>query len=139
MCLLMAVLCSHHVCCCIWGFSALGGEVRFSKMATSRGVHSNDYSRDLFLQCPSPTTSLSHTFFFPGGPPRIAGSSDPDSYGVSAFPWNPVHVKACVCLSRVESPFLPGPWISCTQALLAPISNTLGAPSPTARSPGMGT
>ena len=31
-----------------------------SKMATSRGVHSDDFSEDLCLQCPSPTTSHSH-------------------------------------------------------------------------------
>ena len=55
---------------------------------------------------------------FPGDPLRTAGSSDLDSYGVSALPWDPVHMKACVCLSRMESPFLPVPWSSWAQALM---------------------
>ena len=45
---------------------------------------------------------------FPGDPPRTAGRSDPDSYGVSALSWHPVHMKHCVCLSGVESSFPPG-------------------------------
>ena len=36
----------------------------------------------------------------------------------SAFPWDPVHTKAHVHLSRVESLFPPVPWSSCSQALL---------------------
>ena len=35
---------------------------------------------------------------FPGDPERTTGRSDPDAYGVSALPWNPVHMKACVHL-----------------------------------------
>ena len=30
---------------------------------------------------------------FPGDPPRPTGRSDPGSYGVTALPWVPVHVK----------------------------------------------
>ena len=35
----------------------------FSKMTTSRGVHADDYSQGLCLQCPSPTMSHSHPLF----------------------------------------------------------------------------
>ena len=35
----------------------------FSEMATSRGVHTDDYARDLCLQCPSPQMSYSHSLF----------------------------------------------------------------------------
>ena len=42
---------------------------------------------------------------FPGDPPRTAVRSDPDSYGVSDWLWDPVHGKIWVYLSRVEYPF----------------------------------
>ena len=35
----------------------------FSKTVTSRGAHTDDYSQDLCLQCPSPTISHSHPLF----------------------------------------------------------------------------
>ena len=44
---------------------------------------------------------------FPGEPLRTTVRSDPDSYGVSALPWDPVHMKAFVHLSRMESLFPP--------------------------------
>ena len=50
---------------------------------------------------------------FPGGPPRTAVRSDPDSYGDFAFPWDPVHMKICVHLLRMGSPFPPVLWSSC--------------------------
>ena len=56
---------------------------------------------------------------FLGDPPRTAVRSDPDCYGTSALPWDPVHMKAYVCLSRMGSLFPPVPWSSCTQAPLA--------------------
>ena len=56
---------------------------------------------------------------FPGDPSRTAVRFHPDSYGVSALPWDPVHTKACVCLSRVVSLFPPVLWSSCAQAPLA--------------------
>ena len=56
---------------------------------------------------------------FPGGPPRTAVRFDPDSYGDFVFPWDPVHVKVCVRLLRMASPFPPVPWSSCAQAPLA--------------------
>ena len=56
---------------------------------------------------------------FPGGPPRTAVRVDPHSYGDFALPWEPVHVKVCVRLLRMGSPFPPVPWRSCAQAPLA--------------------
>ena len=56
---------------------------------------------------------------FPGDPPRTAVRSDPYSYGAFALPWDPVHMKVCVSLSRTGSPFPPVPWSSCAQAPLA--------------------
>ena len=44
---------------------------------------------------------------FSGDSPRIAVRSHPDSYGVSAFPWDPVHMNVCVHLSRMGSLFHP--------------------------------
>ena len=66
-----------------------------------------------------PLQWVTATTVFPGDPPRTTGRSDPDSYGVSALPWDPVHTKACVCLSRVVSLFPPVLWSSCAQAPLA--------------------
>ena len=44
---------------------------------------------------------------FPGDPLRTTFRSNPDSYGASALPWDPVHMKTCVCLSRMGSPVPP--------------------------------
>ena len=64
-----------------------------------------------------PKTFASNVFFpnnepqsfpvFPGDPPITTGRRDPDFYVVSALPWDPVHMKPCVWLSRVESLFPP--------------------------------
>ena len=102
--------------CLAWGFSVLIGGAGFSKNGHLED-HADEYSQELCLQCPSPT-SHSHPIF-PGDPPRNAVRSDPDSYGASALPWDPVHMKACVHLSRMGSPFPPVPWSSCTEAPLA--------------------
>ena len=56
---------------------------------------------------------------FPRGPPGTTVSFDPDSYGAFALPWDPVHVKVCVHLLRMGSPFSPVPWSSCAQTPLA--------------------
>ena len=66
-----------------------------------------------------PLQQAAFTPAFPGCPPRNAPRSDTDSYGAFAFPWDPVHVKVCVRLLRMGSPFTPVPWSSCTQAPLA--------------------
>ena len=45
----------------------------------------------------------------PGDPPSSTVRSDPDSYGVSALPWNPVHMKACVNFFRNGVSISPSP------------------------------
>ena len=47
------------------------------------------------------------------------GRSDPDSYGVSALPWDSVHMKDCARPLRVESLFPLVLWSLFAQALLA--------------------
>ena len=44
---------------------------------------------------------------FPGCPPRTAVRFDLGSYGDLTLPWDPVHVKVCVRLLRMGSPFPP--------------------------------
>ena len=66
-----------------------------------------------------PPQQARFTSVFSGCPPRTLASFDPDSYRDFALPWDPVHVKVCVCLLRMGSPFPPVPWSSCTQAPLA--------------------
>ena len=65
-----------------------------------------------------PPQQATVTPVFPGGPPRTAVRSNPDSHGVSAFPRDPAHTKACVHLSRMASLFPPVPWSSCAQVPL---------------------
>jgi len=66
-----------------------------------------------------PPQQATFTPVFPGCPPRTAVRFDPDSYGDFALPWDPAHMKICVCLLRMGSLYLPVPWSSCTQASLA--------------------
>ena len=66
-----------------------------------------------------PPQQATFTPVFPGGPPRTAIRSDLDSYGDFALPWDPVHMKICVLLLRMGSPFPPVLWSSYTQAPLA--------------------
>ena len=73
---------------------------------------------------------------FPGDPPSTAVMSDPDFSGVSAFFRDPLHMKTCVHLSRVESPFPPAP---AHKPLCPSMPNSPWTPSPNSRSPGMGT
>ena len=75
-------------------------------------------SNVLCLHCPSPTTNQSPPVF-PGDPLRTIGRSDEDAYGISSLHWDSTHMKACGCLSRVESLFPPVLWRSCAQGLLA--------------------
>ena len=99
-----------------WGFSALMGGARFFP-------NSHLQRKALLLKIPESFASnvlLPHqatfTPIFPGGPPRTAVRFDPDSYRDFALPWDPVHVKVCVCLLRMGFPFPPVPWSSCAQA-----------------------
>ena len=50
---------------------------------------------------------------------RLTGISDPDSYEVSSFAWDPVHMKVYACPPRVESLFYPVLGSSCAPVLLA--------------------
>ena len=66
-----------------------------------------------------PSQQATFTPVFPGCPPRTAVRFDPDSHGDFALPWDPVHMKVCVRLLRMGSPFPPVLWSSYTQAPLA--------------------
>jgi len=121
----MVELCPHPAGYLAWGFSALepaGCWVRpdlVSKMVASRGVHTDYYSLG-----PLPPVSFPHSEPEPtpesqGDPPKPTDRSGPDSYGVTASPWDPMHKKLWVHPQRVKSLILPVPWSSCTQALLA--------------------
>ena len=65
-----------------------------------------------------PPQQATFTPVFPGCPPRTAVRFDPDSLGDFALPWDSVHVKVCVRLLRMGSPFPPVLWSSCAQAPL---------------------
>ena len=82
-----------------------------------------------------PSQQAMLTPLFPGFPPRTAVRFDPDSHGDFALPWGPVHVKVCVHLLRLGSPFPPVPWSSCTQAPLAFNDRCSGPCSSHVRSP----
>ena len=69
-----------------------------AKMVTSRRVHAGQYSLGSSTTSDLITTSL-------GEPSRPTGRSGPDSYGVTALPWAPVHVKPCLHPPRVECLF----------------------------------
>ena len=74
----------------------------------------------LCQQCPCLHSEPQLNPASPGDPLRPAGRSSPGSYGVTALPWVPVHVKPCVCPPRVESLFPPVLCSSCAaQAPLA--------------------
>ena len=111
----------------------------FSNTATSRGTHADDYSRDLSFQCPSPHNKPQSPPVFPEDPPRTVVRSDTDSYGDSALPWDPVHMKTCMCLSRMGLHFPQSYRAPVHKPLWPSMPNAPGAPSPSARSPGVGT
>ena len=90
----------------------------FPKMATSRERQLLNIPES-FAFNDLPSQQVTFTPVFPGCPPRTAVRFDPDSYGDFALPWDPVHVKVCVRLLRMGSPFPPVPWSSCAQAPLA--------------------
>ena len=94
---------------------------------------------DLCYKCSCPHNEPQPTPASPGDPPRPVSRFSPGSYGVTALPWVPVHVKACVCPPRVESLFPQ----SCGGALALKHHwlskpNALGAPSPNTRPLGLG-
>ena len=81
--------------------------------------NADEYSQELCLQCPSPHDKPHSPPVFPGDRPRTAVTSNPDSYGAFALPWDPVQMKVCVSLSRMGSPFPSVLRSSCTQSPLA--------------------
>ena len=86
-----------------------------------------------------PPLKATITPVFPGDPLRNSVKSNADFYGASALAWDLVHVKVCVHLSRMESPFPPDPLSPCTQSPLAFNVIAPGVLSSSAKSPGVGT
>ena len=82
--------------CLLFGLGLLSpdqwGQI-FPKGQPSRGIHTVDY----FLR---PLTPMSFPYSEPQLPHDFLGRSDPDSYGVSTFPWNPLHKKLCASSKR---------------------------------------
>ena len=86
----------------------------FSKMATYRGIHTNDYSRELCLQCPSPTMIHSHPNF-----PRRSKSSLASLTQILCLALGPsAHESLCVPFKNVVS-MSPSPMeLLCTSHML---------------------
>ena len=82
--------------------------------------------------------SHSNPLFFPGDPPRTAVSSDSDSYGVSALPWDPVHRKPVCAFQEWSLHFCQSHGAPMHKPHWPSMPNATGAPSPNARSPGVG-
>ena len=121
------------------GLLALIGGARFSQNG-----HLQSNTLQWIFPRPLPPMSFpdnepQSSHVFPGDPPRSAVRSDPDGYGVSALPWDPVDMKSCVHLSRNGSLFPPGLRSSCTQTPLAFMTDSPAALSPNASSLGVGT
>ena len=132
-CWLFSLRCSGTRACRL-----LGGARFCCQVVTSRRTNASEYSLwplpplSFFPQKPQLTPASKED------PPRPEGRSSSGSCGVTAFPWVPVHVKLCVCPSRVESLFLSFLWRSCTQAHWFSKLNALGAPLSDARPSGWG-
>ena len=73
------------------------GGAKFFQNRHLRGGHTDEYSRDLCVQCPAPTVSHGQPTL-PGDPPRPPGGLDPDSYRVSDLPCDPSHETLCALL-----------------------------------------
>ena len=77
----------------------VGGALSLHEIKGAVGAHADDYSQEPLPPVSFPHKSHSQTTpipVFPEDPPRTAVRSDPNSYGVSALPWDPVHMKSCV-------------------------------------------
>ena len=90
----------------------------FSKMEDSRGAHADDYSLRPLLPVSFPHSEPQSTPASPGDPLKSTGRSGPYFYGGPALPWDPVHMKPCMCPPSVGFLFPPVLQSSCTQALL---------------------
>ena len=96
--------------------SLLGGAVIPPGLLFAVGLLSTDVWGQIFPKCPPPekymllnipesfasnvlpSQQATFTPVFPGCPPRTVVRFDLDSYGDFALPWDPVHMKVCVCL-----------------------------------------
>ena len=90
----------------------------FSRVMASRGTHVDNYSLGLLLPMFCPHGEPQLTSPFPGGPPRLAPGSEPDSESLlchqTQCTWNPV------CALQEWSLLFPSVlWSSWAQALLA--------------------
>ena len=103
-----------------WRLQAVGwGQVLVPKWQTPAELTLMNIPWGLCQQCPCLHSEPELTPISPGDLPRPASGFGPGSYGVTALPWVPVHVKSCVHLPRVKSLFPPVLCSSCTQASLA--------------------
>ena len=109
----------------------------FPKMATSRERHADEYSRELFFQCPSHTTSHVHPLFSQEILEELQ-QVQPRFLRRLCLPWDPVHVKLWVRLLRMGSFFPPVLWSSCSQFPLAFNARCPRVLSASARSPHVG-
>ena len=75
----------------------------FSKVMASRVAHIDDYSLGLLPPVFSLHIESQSILAFLRDPPRHACRTGPDSYGVPALSWGPVHMKTCVYPSLVWS------------------------------------
>ena len=85
-----------------------------------------------------PSQQATFTPLFPGDPPRTAVRFDPDAYGDFALPWDPVHVKLCVCLLRMGLHFPQSRGAPVYKPHWPSMPDALGALSPNARFPRCG-
>ena len=104
-----------------WSLQAVvWGQISFPKWQPPGELTPMNILWGLCHQYPCHHSKLQLTPTSPGDPLRLAGRSGPSSYGVTALPWVPVHMKPCVFHGVKEwSVFPPVLWSSCTQTLIA--------------------
>ena len=101
-------------------------------------MHTDEYSQELFFQCPSSTTSHIHPIS-PGGLPRTAVMSDPDSYGDFALPGTQCTWKSVCAFQEWGFCFPQSHGGPADKPCCPSVPDASGALSPNARSPGVGT
>ena len=108
-CLLMDTAVCPPCCCSTWGNPALEpwsvgwDQVLVPKWQSYRERTLSNNTWGFCHHGPCPHSEPQPIPPFLGDPPRPAVRSSPGSYGVTALPWVPVHVKLCVHPPRVES------------------------------------
>ena len=86
-------------------------------MVNSKRAHADQYSLEPLRAVSLPDSEPQLTHAFLGDTQRPPDGSSPGSFGATALPWDPVHVKPCVFLLRVES-------VSCSPVKLVHTSPT---------------